>query len=430
MFKLPFINKFITDDQEFYDVQINEELKHCYSSNFIIEFAELGKNKRAFIIRIKEGNPIVIIFNKSDYKGINEALEKIRLNIALIEKENLKEQSLENNITIHTSSEEKVNVQENDIYISTMEQLLINNNPLKEKEEIIKRLIELSIQNDRSEPYLDFYEAGYDKGIQNYLAMSLYKEPINLNDRLVNAITFYKSKDPKIYHLVNSFLRGNFDEMINYLNSKNNPIAIRSIPRICQNIIQAQEELPNRTYDLMIYRAGLGVNKDKTLGARNVYESFVSFGTSGGTLGDPIASDEQPIIYKKILKKNEKAIPVDLIEGLGIIYLDGSQENEFLLPPFEFQITDIAKEDDYDTYFIEETGKINSRELLDKRLHELEEYLKSKNDMEQYRILKKSHKGITRKSKKKITGYNLKDIYYSLRPKAKKSNRGHEDAEL
>ena len=46
-----------------------------------------------------------------------------------------------------------------------------------------------------------------------------------------------------------------------------------------------------------------------------------------------------------------------------------------------------------------------------------------------YRILKKSYKGITRKSKKKITGYNLKDIYYSLRPKAKKSNRGHEDCD-
>lgn len=253
--------------------------------------------------------------------------------------------------------------------------------------------------------------------------MSLYQENINLNDSLVNAISYYKAKEPKIYYLVNSFLRGNFKEMINYLKSLEHSISINSIARICQNIIQAQEELPNRKYDLMIYRAGLGKTKDLSIGAKNSYQSFVSFGTSGGTLGEVIEDGSNPIAYKRILKKDDKAIPVDLIENLGIIYLDGTQENEFLLPPFDFQITDKSKEEDFDTYSIEETNKINPRELLDKRLDELEEYLKSNNYNEQYQRLKKEHDIITKKSKKIITVYNMKDIYYGLRPKIKKSKK-------
>ena len=58
---------------------------------------------------------------------------------------------------------------------------------------------------------------------------------------------------------------------------------------------------------------------------------------------------------------------------------------------------------------------------------ELEQYLKSKNDIEQYGKLRQSRDRITKKSKKTITGYNLKDIYSSLRPKRRKSNSKNED---
>lgn len=431
MIKIPFLNKFITDDQEFYDAQINEELKYCNCSNFAIRFTEVGKNKRAFIIRTKEEQTIVLMFMKSDYKGINEALEKIRLNLALAKKEKSLT-SEDRDITLGTASKEKVivggkNGEKNSLTISTLEQLLINNSPFRGQEDVTKELFDLSLQNDKEEPYLDFYEAGYDAGIQNYLIMKLYREDIYLNDRLVNALAYYKMKEPKIYYLVNSLLRGNFDEMFNYLNSLEYPMPITSIAKICQNIIQAQEELPNRSCDLMIYRAGLGVNKNKTIGAQNTYESFVSFGTSGGTLAEPAPDESKPIIYKRILKKDEKAIPVDLIENLGIIYLDGTQENEFLLPPFAFQIKDVSQEGQFNVYSIEESEKINPRELLDKRLDELEQYLKSKNDVEQYQKLKQARDRITKKSKKTITGYNMKDIYYGLRPKRKKVQKTNDD---
>lgn len=107
MIKIPFLNKFITDDQEFYDAQINEELKYCNCSNFAIRFTEVGKNKRAFIIRTKEEQTIVLMFMKSDYKGINEALEKIRLNLALAKKEKSLT-SEDRDITLGTASKEKV----------------------------------------------------------------------------------------------------------------------------------------------------------------------------------------------------------------------------------------------------------------------------------------------------------------------------------
>lgn len=427
MIKIPFINKFITEDQEFYDAQINEELKYCNNSDIAIKFIEVGKLRRAFVIKTKE-KTIILLFMKSDYKGINRVLEKIRLNLALAKKENSLQNSSDNSVILDTSSTDKTiiegnNGEKNTLTVSTIEQLLINNKSLQENKDIIKKLYDLSLEKDKEEPYLDFRKAGYDAGIQNYLIMSLYQENININDRLVNAISYYKAKEPKIYYLVNSFLRGNFEEMINYLKSLEHSISINSIARICQNIIQAQEELPNRKYDLMIYRAGLGKTKDLSIGAKNSYQSFVSFGTSGGTLGEVIEDGSNPIAYKRILKKDDKAIPVDLIENLGIIYLDGTQENEFLLPPFDFQITGKSKEEDFDTYSIEETNKINSRELLDKRLDELEEYLKSNNYNEQYQRLKKEHDIITKKSKKIITVYNMKDIYYGLRPKTKKSKK-------
>ena len=63
------------------------------------------------------------------------------------------------------------------------------------------------MQKESGEPYLDFYKAGYDRGIQNYLSLSLYDENISINDKLLNALVFFKNKEPRVYHLVNSFMR-------------------------------------------------------------------------------------------------------------------------------------------------------------------------------------------------------------------------------
>ena len=48
MIKIPFLSKYITDDQVFYDTQINEELKYCASPNYVMKFTEVGKNKRVY----------------------------------------------------------------------------------------------------------------------------------------------------------------------------------------------------------------------------------------------------------------------------------------------------------------------------------------------------------------------------------------------
>ena len=414
MLNIPFIDKHTTVDQGFYDAQVNEELRYCSSSNFAMRFVEIGNKRRAFVIRTRGEKTIVLLFSKSDYRGINKALEKLRVNLALAKKQF-------DSVTIDTTSRKETVIEGDDgekniLTISNIDQLLINNKSLCETAPAIKSLIDLSMQNDREEPYLDFCKAGYDAGMQNYLILSLYGENIRLNERLVNAIAFYKLKEPKIYYLVNSFLRGNFDEMLNYLGTSKKPISIDSIPRMCQNIIQAQEELPHRSFNIMIYRAGQGVNKNKTVGAQNTYDSFVSFGTSGGTLAEQASSDSHPILYKRILKKDESAIPVDLIENLGVLYLDGSLENEFLLPPFTFRITEVSKEESTDVYDIEEIEKINPRALLGKRLGEMAEYLKSKGLMEEYTSLLQSYEEILKKAPNTNSEPCSIDIYYGLRP--------------
>lgn len=435
MIKIPFLSNFTTDDQNFYDTQINEELKYCACPNYIMKFTVVGKNKRALIIRTNTNKIYALPFLKRDYKDINETLAALRLNLALVEKEKntddseFKPAQISSTLDNNPSS----NAQGNDvILISNLNELLIDGKPLINTSDAIQTLLSHAMQSENEKTFLDFYKAGYDRGIQNYLCMSLYDESFSINDKLLNALLFFKNKNPKLYHLVNSFMRGNFDEMFRYMHEIGKTISLSGIIKISQNILQAQEELPSRTHDLAIYRVGLGVNKNKTIGAENTYESFVSFGTSGGTFTDKdTVTDKKPIVYRKILSKNSPAIPVDLLENLGIIYLDETQENEFLLPPFTFRITDINEIDGYDVLNIEDSCQINSRQLLHKRVNELEEYLKSQNKLKELQDLQKNKNRILKKSKKRISGYNVKDIYYGLRPKShKKSKENSEFMEL
>lgn len=440
MFRIPFLSRFTTDDQQFYDSNVNEELKYCNSEDFIIRFMELGKNRRVFVINTRDGRNIIIPFKKFDYEGINKALEKIRLNLALAEKE----KSLNSNdvsITLGTTSKKEIKVngpngEKETASISTISQLLVDNKPLRESELIIKRLLELAMRKRKgnSEQYLDFYEAGYDKGIQNYLIMSLYEDDIFLDDELVNALIFYKMKEPKFYFLINSLMRGNFDEISNYLNSVDSSFKITDIvidtAETIRRIIEVQEKLPPRKYDLMIYRLGLGVNKDKTVGAQNIYEGFTSFGTSGGVLVEQETEGAKPVLYKRILKKDEQAIPIDIIENLGMTYLDGTYENEFLLPPFTFEVTGSFEEEECSVLDIKETGKIDARELLDRRLDELEQYLIAHNETEQCDKLRQAITKKDRRIKKRIIrGYNIKDVYSGLRPKGRIISKADESEE-
>jgi len=423
MIRIPFLNKFTTDDQEFYDTQINEELKYCACSNYAMKFTDVGKEKRAILIKTKENQLYALVFWKRDYEGINNALASLRLNLALVEKEKNQGSSEYEYAQISMSDVNQASKNKQDVNIlSSLDELLIDNKPLRKKEEVISELLSYAMQYGSGEPYLDFYKAGYDRGIQNYLSLSLYDENISINDKLLNALLYFKNKEPRIYHLVNSFMRGDFDEMFRYKETIGQKVSIGTIIKLSQNIIQAQEELPKRKHDLLLHRVGLGVNKDKNIGAENRYESFVSFGTSGGIFTNKeTAEGKKPVVYRRILRKDDKAVPVDLLEDLGIIYLDGTQENEFLLPPFAFKITGIEQSEDFDIFDIEETEKINPRQLLAQRVDELEKYLKTNNRMDDYEKLKQIRDKILQKSKKTIKGYNVKDIYYGLRPKKRRS---------
>lgn len=431
MIKIPFFSKYITDDQEFYDTQINEELKYCASPNYVMKFTEVGRNKRILLIRINDNKIYALPFLKYDYKDINETLEILRLNLALVEKENSQKDEEYDSAQISSILDEKFSEEDKEngvIVISSLDELLIDNKPLRKKDEVIQALLSHAMVSEDGKNFLDFYKAGYDRGIQNYLCLSLYDEKISINDKLLNALLYFKNKNPKIYHLVNSFMRGNFNEMFRYMDEIGKQISLSGIIKISQNILQAQEEMPTRKYDLVIYRVGLGVEKDKTIGVKNIYESFVSFGSSGGTFTDKdTVTDRRPVVYRKVLDRNEPAIPVDLLENLGIIYLDETQENEFLLPPFTFRIKSISETDGFEVLDIEGTERLNARQLLKKRVDELESYLKESNKFKELQDLQKNKNRILGKSKKRISHYNVKDIYYGLRPKNNKKVKDETD---
>ena len=67
--------------------------------------------------------------------------------------------------------------------------------------------------------------------------------------------------------------------------------------------------------------------KDKPRRTLNNKRIFASF------KGNQFLDDTLDYLYYSY--DLDKAIPVDLLENLGIIYLDETQENEFLLPPFK-----------------------------------------------------------------------------------------------
>ena len=152
MIKIPFFNKYLTDDQNFYDHQVDEELKFLDNSEFIFRFAEVGKSKRAIIIRFRDESKktILIPFAKHDYKGINEAVELIRLNIACFVKEITErtENSEEKKLDISSFSKDEVKVgnedeKEKKVIISKVDDLHINGKAFKSKEELIKSLIDM-----------------------------------------------------------------------------------------------------------------------------------------------------------------------------------------------------------------------------------------------------------------------------------------------
>ena len=107
---------------------------------------------------------------------------------------------------------------------------------------------------------------------------------------------------------------------------------------IIDRIIELNEaclSMPDRKFELVIRRIGLGVNKGITRGTQNMYDSFVSFGSNQGTvIGD--VSGKTLMHYKRVLKIDDKALPVDVL--LPSQLKSTQSECELLLPPFRYTV--------------------------------------------------------------------------------------------
>ena len=97
--------------------------------------------------------------------------------------------------------------------------------------------------------------------------------------------------------------------------------------------------LPKRVDDVVLGRLGKGVGKSSDIGSKNIYTSYVSFGTNDGTF-----MGSYNTLYKRILRADEPAIPIDLICSEALVSY--ASECEVLTLPMQYEVMDSKTRED------------------------------------------------------------------------------------
>ncbi len=176
----------------------------------------------------------------------------------------------------------------------------------------------------------DFSNDNIPNEIQDLLLRHLIGGEYELTDAQKRACEDYKYCSVDI----NTFLRGR--------TSETNLIFREKFKTMLQDIIELEKlasSLPKRDFDIVIHRIGLGSTKDISEGSRNLYDSFVSFGTDSGTeLAD---SQHGAYRYRRILRAEDKAVPLDQI--CTEVWAERESECEVLLMPFSFTVGSVSR---------------------------------------------------------------------------------------
>ena len=238
--------------------------------------------------------------------------------------------------------------------ISDVDQLLINGLPLDNIERIREELISKAIIDNR---LVDLRQ--YPDSIQVSLMHTLFDiETLQLDEADTEALKSYKLEHFKD---INNFMRGNFSELEQDDSSDFSIIDyVDTILRI-NNIAQ---KMPKRDYDIVLGRFGQGNHSEQE------YESFVSFGTNGGTI---MGGDMPRVRYIMELKKDDPAIPLELFcENLILTHLP---ECEVTTLPFRYDTKEPENENESNlqTIEMENIELISVEEILIKRLQQLKD---------------------------------------------------------
>lgn len=253
-----------------------------------------------------------------------------------------------------------LNKKEDTYVISNIDDITIWGEKLEKTRDVANYLIEKSKIDDQ---IIDFNSVNYGDVIQDYLMKMVYSKEIKLSQYQKNAIGEYKGAGFRKY---NAFMRGNFE----VLNEEYIPK--KSIKQLVRDLLQMEalaNALPGRKYDIVLRRKGAGVNKNTEIGAKNIYDSYVSFGTNNGT-----AISGSNTLYKRILKKDEKAMPLELL--CPEVLVDYFTECEILTLPFSYEVKDIKTQEKNNHSQIKIVTMENEEEksvteIVEKRLHQL-----------------------------------------------------------
>ena len=246
------------------------------------------------------------------------------------------------------------------------DQILINGNQLESCNEAANALIESAKVQDK-EDLIDFSETNFTPGIQDYLVSYLYNKDFEINQEQLEALQYYKTGG---FKAINGFMRGKFD----IINDGNIPI--NDLIKKILLIDKIAENAPSRKYDIILSRLGNGKHND------NKYDSFVSFGTNSGTyLGNYDTGVRYS--YKRILKKDDPAIPVEKLCPYAL--LDYYSECEIITLPFKYSLVEKQENKNgiiHKTSIMENTEQLNVKDILLSRLQELKTQNNNSKDIE------------------------------------------------
>lgn len=253
-----------------------------------------------------------------------------------------------------------------------LDQIEIDGEPLEKTRSIAQDLIDRAKVNDSGETAIDFNALGYNNAVQDYLLKALYSQKINLSDEQKEGIAEYKQSG---FRVMNALMRGRGS----FENLEKEYTVKKSIESIVGQLLKMEaiaKALPKREYDIILSRQGRGVGKSVEVGAENEYTSYVSFGTNHGT---HIGDQQNTILYQRVLKADEPAIPIDVACEEALVGY--STECEVLTLPMQYEVTDsIIDSKGVQNVTMGNIENISVVAVLETRLTELREYLEEKRE--------------------------------------------------
>lgn len=249
--------------------------------------------------------------------------------------------------------------------LANLEQIEIDGKPLETTRNIAQELIERAKVKIGDKTAINFNESGYNNAVQDYLLKSMYSEKILLTEEQKEGIAEYKKAG---FMTMNALMRGDFEKLIQ---ENTTGMTIDSMVSKLLKMESITKVLPKRKYDIILSRRGTGIEKNVDVGSKNKYESYVSFGTN---LGSHIGNQQTTVLYQRVLRADEPAIPIDVAcEDALIGY---STECELLTLPMQYEVMDAT----IDSKGIQNItmGNIENipvSSVLEKRLQELKVFL-------------------------------------------------------